>query len=69
MATEGDIDAQVVLYNQEKGYGLIRSEGQEVFFALAGVEGAVELGDEVQDQEDHLMIEGQTCAFNVKKLE
>ncbi|CAK9081750.1 CSD domain-containing protein [Durusdinium trenchii] len=69
---------QVVLFNAEKGYGLIRADQQEggddtevteVFFAASGLDTEVQVGDRVCYFEDHLMIEGQTCAFNIKKAE
>eukprot|EP00435_Cladocopium_sp_Y103_P048384 s440_g14.t1 len=64
---------EVILFNAEKGYGLIRAdtvegEGVEVFFASSGLNMAVKVGDKVRFMEDHTMIEGQICAYNIKKL-
>ncbi|CAL1128689.1 unnamed protein product [Cladocopium goreaui] len=64
---------EVILFNAEKGYGLIRADtvegdGVEAFFASSGLNMAVKVGDKVRFMEDHTMIEGQICAYNIKKL-
>ncbi|CAJ1414347.1 unnamed protein product [Effrenium voratum] len=61
--------APVIIFNTEKGYGVLRDEkGSEAFFAVSGLDGGeVCVGDKVRYREDHSMIEGQLCAVNIRK--
>mmetsp|Transcript_55740 Transcript_55740/g.99255 ORF Transcript_55740/g.99255 Transcript_55740/m.99255 type:complete len:189 (+) Transcript_55740:55-621(+) len=67
---EGRVHGTVMLYNEEKAYGIIQANvsGQEAFFSKEGLSDStvVKKGDSVSYFEDLELIEDQVCAIEVR---